>query len=200
MQHIHFPLKFTFKISTFSNDFVIDDATGNTIYFVRQKLFKFIEEVVVYNNESKSETLYTINANKWIDFSAAYTFTNTKMGSTIGSVARKGWASLWKAHYEVLDVNKSPDFTIREENGWVKVADALLGEIPILGIFTGYLFNPSYIVTRVNNGEEVIRLKKEASFFGRKFSVEKIGELHGNEEERVILSLMMMILLERRRG
>src|SRR5687767_15574867 len=123
MSHIQYPLNFTFKISTFSNDFIITDAGGNTLYFVRQKLFKFIEEVMVFKDESKSEQLYTINANKWIDFSAAYTFTN-RMGNTIGSVARKGWASLWKAHYEVLDTNQTSEFTIREENGWIKVADA----------------------------------------------------------------------------
>jgi hypothetical protein len=199
MQTIQFPLKFTFKISTFSNDFVIDDASGNTIFFVRQKLFKFIEEVNVYNNESKSETLYTIRANKWIDFSAAYTFTNN-LGAQIGRVARKGWASLWKARYEVYNSAETNDFIIQEENGWVKVADALLGEIPVLGIFTGYLFNPSYIVTRAVSNEEVVRLKKEASFFGRKFSVDKLNFMSQDEEERVVLSLMMMILLERRRG
>lgn len=199
MSHFKYPLKFTFKISTFSNDFVIKDADENTLFFVRQKLFKFIEEVAVYKDENKAQQLYTINANKWIDFSAAYTFTDNNMGSTIGSVARKGWASLWKAHYEILDVNKTADFTIREENAWVKVADALLDSIPILGILTGYLFNPSYIVTR-KNGEVVTRLRKEPSFFGRRFSVVKLGELQGNEEERVILSLMMMVLLERRRG
>jgi hypothetical protein len=69
-----------------------------------------------------------------------------------------------------------------------------------LGIFTGYLFNPTYIVTRPNSGEEVVRLKKEPSFFGRKFSVDKLNFMSQDEEERVILSLMMMILLERRRG
>ncbi|RYD74827.1 MAG: hypothetical protein EOP53_17550 [Sphingobacteriales bacterium] len=198
MSAIHYPLNFTFKISTFSNDFIITDAGGNTLYFVRQKMFKFIEEVNVYSDETKNQQLYTINANKWIDFSAAYTFTN-QLGNIIGSVARKGWASLWKAHYEVLDTSKHNDFIIREENAWVKVGDALLSEIPVLGIFTGYLFNPSYIVTN-QNGDIIMRLKKEPSFFGRKFSLTKLGFVEEQQEERIILSLMMMILLERRRG
>ncbi len=198
MSQLKYPLNFTFKITTFSNDFVISDASNSTVFFVKQKLFKFIEEVLVYNNETKSQTLYTIKANKWIDFSAAYIFTNNA-GTEIGRVARKGWASLWKARYEIYDRNQTQDMIIQEENGWVKVADALLESIPIVGLLSGYLFNPSYIVTR-QSGEAVARLRKEPSFFGRKFSVNKLAEFSGDEEERAILSLMMMILLERRRG
>lgn len=198
MKNLSFPLEFTFKISTFSNDFMVKDANGKVISFVRQKLFKFIEEVHVYNNESKSQVLYTIKANKWIDFSAAYIFTDAR-GMEIGRVARKGWASLWKARYEVYNENRVQDLFISEENGWVKVGDAILGEIPLLGIFTGYLFNPSYLVTRPD-GTKVVRLKKEPSFFGRRFTVLKLTDFQEGEEERLVLSLMMMILLERGRG
>jgi hypothetical protein len=66
-------------------------------------------------------------------------------------------------------------------------------------LISGYFFNPSYIVTRPD-GTQVVRLKKESSFFGRKFSVHKISDFQNGEEERLILGLMMMILLERRRG
>jgi len=198
MQNIQFPLTFTFKISTFSNDFVVKDANGVTINFVRQKLFKFIEEVNVFSDESKSEQLYTIKANKWLDFSAAYMFTN-RMGEKVGSVARRGWASLWKARYEIFDESNAQDFTIQEENGWVKVADGVFNQIPLVGIFTGYIFNPSYLVSRPD-GNPVARLEKKRSFFGRRFTVTKFNEFQEGEEERLILGLMMMILLERRRG
>lgn len=198
MNTIQFPLNFTFKISTFSNDFVIKDANNKTIGFVRQKLFKFIEEVGVFTDESQSQLKYSIKANKWIDFSAAYTFTN-QMGIEVGKVARKGWASIWKARYEIFDPMKNQDLAIQEENAWVKVGDALLAEIPILGILTGYLFNPSYLVKRTD-GTVIVRLKKEPSFFGRRFSVTKLNDFKKDEEERVLLSLMMMILLEKRRG
>ncbi len=198
MQNIQFPLTLTFKISTFSNDFTVQDASGQTINYVKQKLFKFIEEVNVFSDETRSEQLYTINANKWIDFSASYTFTN-QTGAQVGSVARKGWSSLWKARYEIFDAQKQQDLMIQEENGWVKVADGLLGEIPVLGMFTGYFFNPSYLISNTN-GEPVARLEKQKSFFGRRFKVSKFGELQPEEVERMVLGLMMMILLERRRG
>jgi uncharacterized protein YxjI len=198
MTNLRFPLQLAFKISTFSNDFTVRDQNQETVAYVKQKMFKLIENIAVYSNESQSTQQYSIKANQWLDFSASYIFRNSA-DQEIGSVARQGWASLWKARYEVFDENKKQDLLIQEENGWVKVLDALLGEIPILSIFTGYFFNPSYSVARPD-GTLVARLKKDASFFGRKFSVQKLAEFESGEEERIILSLMMMILLERRRG
>jgi len=197
MTTYQFPLNIEFKISTFANDFIIKDANLQTIAYVRQKMLKFVEEVSVFADETKSQLKYTIKANKWIDFSATYVFSNEF--KELGRVARKGWASLWKANYLIYDQNQIQDLTIQEENGWIKVADALLKEIPILGIFSGYFFNPSYKITRPD-GTMIARLKKEKSFFGRKFSITKLAEFQNTEEERLVLSLMMMILLERRRG
>lgn len=198
MKNLQFPLQFTFKISTFANDFIVKDANGTTVSYIKQKMFKFIEDVSVYNDESKTQVYYNIKANKWLDFSAAYNITNSA-GMFIGKIVRKGWASIWKARYEIYDENEQQDLLVQEENPWVKVADALLIEIPLLGIISGYLFNPSYIVTRPN-GTQVARIKKEASFWGRKFTLSKLSEFEKGEEERLVLSLMMMILLERRRG
>ena len=198
MNSIQFPVSLTFKIGTLSNDFIAQDAAGNTVVYVRQKLLKLIEEVQVFNNESRSELMYTIRANRWIDFTATYTFTDSK-SYEIGRIVRKGWASLWKAHYDIYDEKQQLDMTVREENPWAKVFDSMLGEIPILGMLTGYLFHPSYIVTRPN-GSPVVRLKKETSFFGRRFSIDKLDEFESGEEQRVLLGLMMMILLERQRG
>ncbi|MBU2994851.1 hypothetical protein KO500_00290 [Cellulophaga baltica] len=198
MNNLSFPLKFVFKISSFSNDFTATDANGQTVAYVKQKMFKLKEAISIYEDETKSKVNFKINADKWIDFSTAYSFTDAN-GSELGKVARKGWASIWKAKYELIDQHQKLQYHIREENAWVKVIDSLMGEIPILGMFTGYLFNPSYIVTDLD-GNNVARLKKEASFFGRKFEVNKLTDIDVDDEQRILLGLMMMILLERRRG
>ena len=198
MNSMQFPLQLTFKVTTLSNDFVATDATGNTIAYVRQKMLRLLEEVQVFNNENRSELNYTIRANRWLDFNSTYTFTN-RTGYEVGRIVRKGWASLWKAHYEIFDEKQQSDLIIREENPWAKIFDSMLGEIPLLGILSGYLFHPSYIVTRPN-GTEVVRLTKQPSFWGRKFNVDKLANFESGEEERIVLGLMMMILLERQRG
>ena len=198
MNEVKFPLKFIFNITTLSNDFSAIDANGKIIAYVRQKMFKLKEDITIYENEDRAKVNFKIKADRWIDFSAAYSFSDSS-GKEIGKIARKGWASIWKAEYELVDQNQKIQYHIREENGWIKVLDSVLGEIPILGMLTGYLFNPTYKVTNTND-EIVIRLKKEASFFGRKFEIEKLKTTDNDDDQRIILGLMMMILLERRRG
>lgn len=198
MNNLSFPIKFVFHISTFSNDFTATDANGKTIAFVKQKLFKLKEDVSVFQDESKSKLLFKINADKWIDFSTAYEFTNSD-GIVLGKIARKGWASIWKAKYELIDQHQKLQYHIREENAWIKVMDGVLGQIPVLNFFTGYVFNPSYLITNLDH-KKVARLKKEASFFGRKFEVTKLNDMDQDDEQRIILGFMMMILLERRSG
>ena len=195
---MQFPLNFTFKITTISNDFRVNDATGAEVAFVRQKLFKLKEEVQVFNDESRSQLNFTVKANKWLDFSAAYVFYDNQQRE-LGRIVRRGWKSLWKSSYDIYDENQKQDFSVNEENPLIKVFDGLFGDIPILGMFTGYYFNPTYLVTRPD-GTAIARLSKEKSFFGRRFSVDKLAEFERGEENRLLLGLMMMILLERQRG
>lgn len=200
MRDFSYPLMFEFKISSLANDFTATDAQGNVLGYVRQKMFKFKEAISVYSNESKQEVLFRIDADRVIDFNANYAFTNAA-DQKVGSVGRRGAKSILKAHYEVMDASNNQEFLIQEENPWAKFFDALMGEVPVVGMFTGYMFNPRYTVKR-QDGTLVARLSKEKSFFGRRFKLEKIGEIDvkEGENERMLLSLMMMSLLERRRG
>ena len=194
-----YPLSLIFKITTLSSDFTITDARENPLFYVRQKMFKLLEEVNVFKDSSESRKLYCIKANKWLDFSATYNFTDVS-GKDVGKIARKGWASIFKAHYEVFDAGQSMSHTIREENAWIKVFDAIFSDIPIIGLFSGYLFHPAYLVTD-KSGAVLARLVKEPSLIGRRFKLEKKRGFGSEEEEdRVLLSLSMLLLLERRRG
>ena len=193
-----YPLNFQFKVTSLANDFNVKDADGNTLAYVRQKMFKLKEAISVFSNENRSDLLYKINADRIIDFNASYSFTNANE-EVIGSVGRKGAKSLLKAHYEIFNQDNKQEFVINEENPWAKVGDAVLGEIPVVGMFTGYFCNPRYAIKRAD-GTIVARLSKEASFMGRKFKLEKLSELNEKEGERMVLAIMMMSLLERRRG
>jgi uncharacterized protein YxjI len=193
-----FPISFEFKIGTLANDFVAKDASGKTIAYVRQKMFKLKEAIMIYAEESKTNLLYKINADRIIDFNASYSFSDAD-DNVIGRVGRKGMKSLWKANYEIFDNNNTPEFSIREENPWTKVFDAMMSEVPVVGMFTGYMFNPKYAITNTE-GVAVARLSKEASFFGRKFKLDKLADFKAGDSERIMLALMMMVLLERRRG
>ncbi len=198
MRTLTFPIHFTFNISTIANDCTATDAYGNTVAYVKQKLFKFKGEMVVYADKNRGDVLFIIRADRWIDFSAAYSFTDAG-GTELGKVARKGWASIFKAEYELIDQHQKLQYHIREENAWIKVLDGLFSEIPVLGILTGYVFNPAYIVSDLQE-QPVVRIKKQPSFWGRRFEITKLREFDQDDAERIMLGLMMMVLLERRRG
>lgn len=199
MKNPEYPLFLQFKITTLANDFVTKDKNDNTIAYVRQKMFKLKEDVVVFNNESKAEELFRIKADRWLDFNANYSISESRTGESLGKIGRRGMKSIWKSTYIGMDKHGSEDYTIREDNGWVKVWDSMIGELPIIGMFTGYILNPSYTLTD-KEGNKIFQLKKMPSFFGRKFMLQKFADVPENEESRLILSFMMMVLLERARG
>ena len=141
----------------------------------------------------------TISANRVLDWSARYTFHDAQ-GNEIGAVGRRGMRSIWKAHYDVFNPgDEVPDFSIREENSWAKVLDSMLGEIPIIGFFTGYFLHPSFLASRAD-GTASVRLLKQPAFLEGKFSITKLSDMTPREELNVLLSFLMVNLLERRRG
>ena len=195
---MQYPLNLSFKIFTLTPQIHIKDATGVLILYVRKKLLKLKEEVTVYAAPNQNNHLYKINADRVIDWSARYRFSDMN-GIELGSVKRYGIRSLWKAHYDIYE-GQDTKMTIREANPFAKVANGIINRIPILNFFTGYLFHPTYNVISNQDGRIVMRLKKRPSFFESKFIIEKDAILEQREEEVVLLSLLMMILLERKRG
>ena len=193
-----FPLQLKFKKIALSPQISVMDATGRLLFYVKQKAFKLKEAVTVYADAEQTQPLYTINADRVLDFSARYHINETS-GFSLGTLQRQGRRSLWSAHYEILR-GGGPVMQIREENPWVKVADSILTDIPVLGMFSGYLFNPAYLVTRADNGAQVMRVKKEKAFFEGSYSITRTGELSENDERLAVLSVLMMVLLEKRRG
>ncbi len=195
---MNYPILFEFKVLALAPQFYVRDSEGREIAYVKQKLFKLKEDIVVYENDSLQNIQYSIKANQWIDWSASYVMYNRE-GLEIGRMGRKGARSLWKATYEIFDEQNKKDFMIEEENAFVKIMDGFFSEVPVLGFFTGYFLNPKYNITDENGGVVAI-FSKEPSFWGKKFYLTQIKEMGNLEEERIILSLMMMVLLERSRG
>lgn len=196
---MQYPLTLRFKIVALAPQIFVDDANKQPVCYVRQKLLKLKEQVEVFTDKTRSQKLAHIQANKVLDWSARYNFTDAQ-GNEIGSVGREGMRSLWRAHYEVFTPgDQIPDFSIHEENPWAKVLDATLGSIPILGAFTGYFVHPRYLATR-SDGTPAIRLTKQPALWEGKFLVEKLTELSPREEMTLIFSFLMLNLLERRRG
>ncbi|AFY32341.1 hypothetical protein Cal7507_1892 [Calothrix sp. PCC 7507] len=197
VEPMQYPLELTFKFWALAPQISVVDSQGKLVFYVKQKLFKLKEAITVFGDVEQSRPLYYIKADRIIDFSARYDFTDSQ-GNYLGGVKRRGLRSLWRARYDIFDGDVSI-LNIQEKNPWVKVADALFAEIPVLGMFTGYVFNPVYLVNRTD-GSVVMRLEKIPSFLSRRFIIKAVDQISDREEQQLLLSLVMMLLLERNRG
>jgi uncharacterized protein YxjI len=194
---MQYPLKLNFKLFSFSQQIVVKDATGSSILYIKQKMFRLREKVEVFSDASLKNKLFDIAADRIIDFSASYSFT-TADGQPWGGVRRRGMRSIFSTHYQIME-DGQVDMEIHEESPMKRFFESLLGEIPIVGFIFIYILNPSYLITN-SAGANVLRAIKKPSIFEGYFEIEKLGEIEPDDELRALLALLMMVLLEKKRG
>ena len=195
---MNFPLNARFKILAIASQISVTDARGDLLYYVKQKAFKLKEAVTVFADEGQTRPLFKIQADRILDVRARYRIEDAG-GSEIATLQRHGLRSFWRSHYDI-EIGGRPAYTIREENPWMKVLDGIFGSIPILGMFAGYLFHPSYLVTSASDGRTLVRAVKKPALFEGRFELDRSGSASDFELETAVVSVLMMLLLERARG
>lgn len=196
----NYPLYMRFKIIAFAPQIYITDANDAPVLFVRQKIWNLREDVRIFRDDTKTDEVFRINADRMLDIGARYHFTDSKTEQPLGSIKQRGLKTIWRAHYDIEPPQGDPTHDITEDNPWVKVGDALLGEIPFLGLISGYVLHPAYTV-HDTGGLPVMKLVKEPAFFESKYRIDLIEpSITPEEEKRLLLSVMMMVQLTRRRG
>jgi hypothetical protein len=195
---MQYPLQLTFKVLALAPQIYVKDAQGAPVMYVRQKLMKLKEDITVFSSDDMQTPVFRIKANKVLDFSATYAFT-TPDGTPLGAIKRQGMHSLWRARYDLLDPAGNADMILAEENPWVKVLEGLVAEIPVVGFVVNYVLNPSYLVA-YGDGRAALRLIKRPSLVGRRFEIQRLDDLLDRDEERAVLGVLLMTLMERERG
>jgi uncharacterized protein YxjI len=194
---LNYPLELSFKIATIGTRVRVTDAAGRQVAYLRKKKFRLKEDVRVYEDEDQKSLLFRIRADRVVDFGASYTVSGPD-GQTLGAVRQRGMRSLWKSSYEVSDPRGKTIGVIHEENPFVKVLDSLAETLPFADALGGLFFNPAYLVDL--GGETVLRMQKERSVFESRFRLDRLADISEAEEDLLLASLMMMLLLERDRG
>lgn len=93
------------QVFALTGKFRIYDPQGNLVLFSEQKMFKLREDIRVYADEEKSQEVLSIKARQIIDFSAAYDVVDTAYNQKVGTLRRKGWSSMLRDEWQVLDAN-----------------------------------------------------------------------------------------------
>ena len=127
-QHNQYLLKR--QVFALAGKFRVYDPAENLVLFSEQKMFRLREDIRVYSDESKSQELLTIKARQIIDFSAAYDVMDTTTGEKVGVLRRKGWRSLLRDEWEVLDASDQLRGLLFEDSvGLAMLRRLLLGSL-----------------------------------------------------------------------
>lgn len=196
---MQYPLDLRFKIAAIASQIYVTDASGNTVFYVKQKLFKLKENIEIYTDSTKTQKIYTVKADRIIDFSPEFTLYNAQ-DQALGSVKRFGRKSIWKSNYEVK-VGPSVHLKVQELNPWAKVADSFFGEIPFVGMLSGYFFHPKYSVTDATTNQPVAELEKRPAFLEGLYRLDHQNSTYDESSQHIFAALMMVVVLrERMRG
>lgn len=116
-QHDHFIARKK-MLKIFGGAFHIRTEDGRLLAYSRQKAFKLREDIRVYAEEQQTIELLYIQADQIVDFSAAYRVHDSQSGELIGSLRRKGWTSLFRDSWEILDPQGQVRGRVLEDSGW----------------------------------------------------------------------------------
>jgi len=97
--------------------------------FTRQKAFKLKEDIRVFEDEAKTKPLLTVQARQIVDFSAAYDMVDESTGTKVGAARRKGWTSILRDAWELLDADDQPVAKIIEDSQGMALVRRFVGPI-----------------------------------------------------------------------
>lgn len=125
-QHPHYMLQR--QVFALTGKFRLFDPMNNLVMFSEQKMFRWREDIRVYSDETKTREVLSIQARQIVDFSAAYDVVDTEMNQKVGALRRKGWRSLLRDEWEVLDANDNVKGLLFEDSmGLAMLRRLLLG-------------------------------------------------------------------------
>ena len=164
---------------------------GELLAYSRQKAFKLKEDIRVYADEQQTAELLTIRADRVIDFSAAYSVIDATTGRKVGSLRRKGMASLFRDSWEILDDAGEVRGRMREDSAGLAMLRRLVDFATLL--------IPQKFTVEVD-GEQVATLKQQFNPFVHKFAVELHDEGVGVPRQLLVAAAILLLAVEGRQG
>ncbi|MEN8151593.1 MAG: hypothetical protein ABFS86_17390 [Planctomycetota bacterium] len=102
-------------LKIFGQSFHVYDG-DRVVGFSKLKAFKLKEDIRVYASESMGTELLHIHARQIIDFHAAYDILDSETGEKVGAARRKGFSSMVRDSWELLDANDQPIAKLQEDS------------------------------------------------------------------------------------
>ena len=138
---------------------ILDDQ-GGLLFFVKLKAFKLKEDITVYRDKAKTQPYLKIKARNIIDFAGTYDVIDLERNQNIGILRRKGWKSLFRDQWEILDANEMPIGLMKEDSALMAFLRRFLSNLipqnyhifvndQVVGVVMG-TWNPFLVKYKVN--------------------------------------------------
>ena len=166
----------------FSPKFYFYDQQGGLIAFVKQKAFKLREDIRVYRDEGMTNELLHIRARTILDWSTAYDIVDSFSGQKVGTLKRKGWKSMVRDEWVIMDANEMEIGRIREDS-------TLLA---LLRRFLTALIPQDYSISV--RGREIGSAKQNLNFFLPKMMVDLTADPARELDRRIALAAVVLLM------
>ena len=190
-QHDRFILRQKFRFVVNEYEFSLpdpgSDSPGQPFAFVRQKPYKFKEDIRFYSDPSRSVELMRIKARQRFDPAARYDITAAD-GTTIGAIQKVFGKSLLRSTYTLYGHDGRELATVTEKSMGVALLRRLVGFIPYIENFANWLPIPyDFLFLR---GEQVLgQHQRQLWKFRDTYTIDMSGDSARSIDRRLVLAL-----------
>ncbi|HYG99686.1 MAG TPA: hypothetical protein VD837_11190 [Terriglobales bacterium] len=176
-----------FGFTLASLKYYIEDGTGNTVGFFAHKLLKLKDDIRVFADDTMTRELLQIKARSILDFSVAFDVIDSGTGERIGGIKRRGWKSLVKDEWILMDPLDNEIGRIHEDSPLLATVRRLLTN----------LIPQSYNITF--GGDKVGHAKQNWNPFAPKLSLDFSTDFVDRLDRRLgIAAGVLLIAIEGR--
>jgi len=189
--HDRFILRQKFKMVVNQYEFSLpedgSEEAGTPFCFVRQKMFKFKEDIRFFADAEHTQELLRINARQRFDPSARYDVT-TPDGGKVGEIQKVFGKSLLRSTYQLYDSGGQETATVAEQSLAVALFRRLVGFVPYVGNFADWLPIPYHFTFR--RGDVVLGTHRRRK---RKLADQYTIDLSGDPERTLDRRLVLAV-------
>lgn len=177
------------RIFTLTPQFFFCDLNGNTLAFLRKKVFTWKDEIRIFTDQTQSLELLYIKARKIIDWGTAFDVTDSINHQRVGALKRQAWKSLVRKEWTIMDANDQEIGRIQEDSMFLATVRRYLTNI----IPQSYTFE---VV-----GQQVGMASQNWNFFAPKMEVDFSGDPGRTLDRRLVAAAIVLLMaVEGRQG
>ena len=165
--------------------FHVYSTDGRLLGYSKQKAFKLKEDIRLFADEAMTVELLNIQARSVIDFSASYDVYDSYSKEHIGTLRRKGWSSIFRDQWEILDPSGILRGRVIEDSSWKAIVRRAHEMISLL--------LPQVFHIEVE-GVVVGIMKQNHAFFTQKYQIDLSHDTDGLLPRPLAVATVILLL------